>query len=293
MLRFSLKKHMHTAEGKALLSVDVEIPMGSCGALYGPSGAGKTTILRMLAGLLQPESGFIEVAGKIWYDSQKKINLTPQQRRAGLVFQDYALFPHLTVRQNLEFAAGKKTDPTKIHGLLNVTGLLPWENCKPDMLSGGQKQRTALARALASEPSMLLLDEPFSALDQEMRGKLREETAQLQKQFELTTLLVSHDAGEVFRLAQKVFLLERGSIIRSGLPSEIFGLGKMSGKFKFTGQILAITPADTVYIVTVLVGQDIVKVTALPADISDLQVGDRVMLASKAFNPMIFKLNSN
>ena len=166
---------------------------------------------------------------------------------------------------------------------------------KPETLSGGQKQRVALARALASEPQLLLLDEPFSALDAEMRVHLPSEILHLQRHFGITTLIVSHDVGEVYKLANRVLIIEEGRIVREGAPAVVFSSGQTdhqsSGKFRFTGEVLAIEPMDVLVALTVLVSNQIVRVVAMPDEAAALHVGDGVMLVSKAFNPMIFKLD--
>ncbi len=292
MIKLSLSKRVHTMAGDMDLCADIEISKGEIVALFGSSGAGKTTILRMLAGLVKPDSGWIEVGGKIWYNSKTGVNLPPQERRAGLVFQDFALFPNMDVRQNLEFALRPGREKSYVDEIMEVTHLAPLANRMPLTLSGGQKQRVALARALASEPSILLLDEPLSALDQDMRSRLQGEIADLQKRFSLTSILVSHDIGEIFRLASRVLCLENGKILAQGKPTEVFGVGKLSNKLQFTGIVVDINTVDIVLILSILVGNDIVRVTSLPQDAIKLVRGDKVLLAVKAFNPLIFKLAS-
>ncbi len=292
MIKLSLSKRVHTMAGDMDLCADIEISKGEIVALFGSSGAGKTSILRMLAGLVKPDSGWIEVGGKIWYNSKTGVNLPPQERRAGLVFQDFALFPNMDVRENLEFALRPGREKSYVDEIMEVTHLAPLANRMPLTLSGGQKQRVALARALASEPSILLLDEPLSALDQDMRSRLQGEIADLQKRFSLTSILVSHDIGEIFRLASRVLCLENGKILAQGKPAEVFGVGKLSNKLQFTGIVVDINAVDIVLILSILVGNDIVRVTSLPQDAINLVRGDKVLLAVKAFNPLIFKLAS-
>ncbi|HKP96472.1 MAG TPA: ABC transporter ATP-binding protein [Fibrobacteria bacterium] len=290
MIRLSLRKRLHSAAGEMELAADMEMAEGECVALHGPSGAGKTTLLRMLAGLAAPDSGRIEVAGVAWYDSGAGINLPPQKRRVGLVFQDYALFPNMTVRGNLEYALQDPRAKSRVDEILEMTHLTEMAGRRPDTLSGGQKQRVALARALVSEPRILLLDEPLSALDQGLRGILQEEIAELQKRFRIATILVSHDLGEIFRLSRRVLCLEDGKIRKQGAPSEVFGGSRMSNKIRFTGVVLEIKAVDVVRILTILVGNEVVRITSLPRDAEGIRVGDKVMIASKAFNPMVFKV---
>lgn len=292
MIKFSLSKRVHAMTGDMDLCAEVEIFDGEIVALFGSSGSGKTTILRMLAGLVKPDSGWIEVDGKTWYDSKTGINLLPQERHAGLVFQDFALFPNMNVKKNLEFALRSGRGKSYVDEIMEVTRLVPLANRLPQTLSGGQKQRVALARALASEPSILLLDEPLSALDQEMRSRLQGEIAELQKRFRLSSILVSHDYGEIFRLASRVFCLENGKVFKQGKPTDVFGVGKLSNKLQFTGIVVDVNLVDIVMVLSILVGNDIVRVTSLPQDATNLGPGDKVLLAVKAFNPLVFKLTS-
>ena len=199
-IRIDIKKKMLSANGEMNLDINTTLQMGELITLFGPSGAGKTTLLRIMAGLVQPDSGHLEVDGEVWFDSDKKINLPPQQRGIGFMFQDYALFPNMTVEENLAFAQDEK-DNSRITELIDTFGLNEFRKRKPAGLSGGQKQRVALARALARKPNLLLLDEPLSALDASMRTSLQDEIAHAHQLFGATTLLVSHDMNEVFRLS--------------------------------------------------------------------------------------------
>lgn len=290
MIQASLSKQLHGANGDFQLNIDISISQGQFIALYGESGAGKTTLLRCLAGLENPDQGKLVVNNQIWFDSTKQINVSPQQRYVGYMFQDYALFPNMTVQGNLAFATRKGGDKNRVNELLAMMELGELQHRKPETLSGGQKQRVALARALASEPRLLLLDEPFSALDAAMRMRLQDEILRLQQYYGLTTIMVSHDVSEVYKLADTVMVIEAGKITSQGKPADVFSAGQTSGKFRFTGEILAIEPMDVMYSLTVLVGNQIVRVVAMPEEAGDLSIGNRVMLVSKAFNPMVFKL---
>jgi molybdate transport system ATP-binding protein len=195
------------------------------------------------------------------------------------------------VRGNLEFALRKGANRKRVDDLLELMELGELQGRKPDMLSGGQKQRVALARALASEPRLLLLDEPLSALDATIRSRLQDEILRVQKHFGLTAIIVSHDVGEVYKLANRVMVMEEGCIVQQGKPAEVFSAGQTSGKFRFTGEILAIETMDVMNSLTVLVGNQIVRVVAMPEELAGLRTGDRVMLVSKAFNPIVLKLD--
>lgn len=290
MIKLNLHKKLRTGGGEMNLQVETEIKTGSLTTIYGPSGAGKTSVLRMVAGLLTPDHGTIELNGHLWFESTQKINLKPQLRKVGFVFQEYALFPHMTVRENLEFALEKKQVSNVINELIELIELGDLENRKPETLSGGQKQRVALARALVRKPEILMLDEPLSALDQVMRSKLQDYILQIHKEYNLTTLLVSHEMGEVFKMSDEVIVLEEGKIKQQGAPSVLFSNNQVSGKFQFTGEVLNIQKEDIIYIISVLIGNNLVKVVADEREAVQLAIGDKVLVASKAFNPIIQKV---
>ncbi len=211
---------MLTSEGKTLLKVDSEFSNKELVCLFGHSGAGKTTLLRILAGLNKPDRGYIEFDGHVWFDSKKKINLKPQERNVGYMFQDYALFPNMSVEKNI-FYGQKTKNAQEVEKLISLFELQSLKQQKPGKLSGGQKQRVALARALASKPNMLLLDEPLSALDIEMRIALQNEIRLAHNLLNTFTLLVSHDIHEVYNLASKVILLKNGEVLKTGKPADV------------------------------------------------------------------------
>lgn len=199
------------AEGPGALRVQTTIAAGSLTALVGPSGSGKTTLLRLVAGLETPQQGRIVVDESIWLDTQQRISRPPQQRSVGYVFQDTALFPNMTVRENIRYAA-TPSQQTAIPELIEATGLVAFADQKPGRLSGGQRQRVALARALVRQPQLLLLDEPFAALDNESAQSLRHVLLTLHLTWGTTTLLVSHHEGDVQALADRVIQLVQGRI---------------------------------------------------------------------------------
>ena len=290
MIEISIEKKLIAPHGQMNLSVELNIQAGESLAIYGESGAGKTTVLRILAGLMMPEKGWIRSGEAIWLDTQKKTCLPPQHRSVGFVFQDYALFPNMTVLKNLQYALPKSSSSEIIDELLALTDLGGLADRKPATLSGGQRQRVALARALVRQPEILLLDEPLSALDRDMRRKLQNEIIKLQQRFGFTCILVSHDPAEIFKLAKRMIVLEQGKIIRAGGITDVFIGKKLSGKYKFEGEILQIQKDDVVYIVTVSIGHNIVKVIATDKEVHDLDIGDRVIVSSKAFNPVLIPL---
>jgi molybdate transport system ATP-binding protein len=243
----------------------------------------------MLAGLTSPDEGSIRVNGEVWYDSSKKINLKIRHRNIGYVFQDYALFPNMTVLQNIEYSLDK-SNKSLSREIIEVFNLEKLIHRKPHMLSGGQRQRVALARALVRKPHILLLDEPLSALDNEMRNRLQDEILHAHKELNVTTLLVSHDIPEVFKLSDWVYVLEEGGISKQGKPYDVFTTHKISGKFQFVGEILKIEKDDCVNIVTLMVGNSLVKVIADEEEAQTFHIGETVIISSKAFNPILLKL---
>jgi molybdate transport system ATP-binding protein len=193
-------------------------------ALVGPSGSGKTTLLRTIAGLVAPASGRIGVDGETWFCSETGVSVPPQQRAVGLVFQDYALFPHLTALDNVAIAAarsGREAALATARALLKRVHLEGLEGRRPAELSGGQRQRVAIARALARSPRVLLLDEPFSAVDQLTREKLKRELAALRVTLAIPVVFVTHDIGEALALADRVTVLHHGRTLETGTPDEV------------------------------------------------------------------------
>ncbi len=240
MIDLQVKKRLIGSEGPFDLNVNLSVSKGELAVLYGASGAGKTTMLRMLAGLDHPDGGIIRVDGETWFSSQEKVCVPPRKRSVGFVFQSYALFPTMTVRRNLEFAASSRKDP-QVDMLLEMVELQELQHRYPDRLSGGQQQRVALARALIREPKILLLDEPLSALDGKMREKLQEEILSLHHGLGLTTLLVSHDQWEISRLADRVFVLREGRVVFDGPPYEAFRSERAGAHCPLKGEIVEIT----------------------------------------------------
>jgi len=224
MIDISLTKKLSGASGELNLCVKTQLSPGELITIYGPSGAGKTSILRMLAGLLDPDGGHIKVEQSIWFDKTRSINVRPQARNIGMVFQQYSLFPNMTVRGNLEFALERGQSKSIVDELLQLTELEQLQNKRPGTLSGGQMQRIALARALIRKPKLLLLDEPLSALDTEMQSKMQDYILQLHQQFQLTTILVTHDLIEVIKMSNRVLILEEGQIRNDGVPREVLPL---------------------------------------------------------------------
>ena len=206
---------------EALHGVSLEIPSGSLTALLGPSGSGKSTLLRIIAGLEQPDSGVVEIHGA---DATR---LPPQRRGIGFVFQHYAAFKHMSVRENVAFGLRVRKRPkaevdARVKELLGIVGLAGYAERYPSQLSGGQRQRMALARALAVEPSVLLLDEPFGALDAKVRAELRAWLRRLHDEVHVTTVLVTHDQEEAMDVADRIAVMNDGNIEQTGGPRELY-----------------------------------------------------------------------
>jgi len=290
MIELDFEKTLSGASGDLLLKVNQQITKGEFVTLYGKSGAGKTSLLRILAGLMQPDKGLIKVNGSTWLNSANGVNLKPQKRKVGFVFQDYALFPNMTVNENLLFAAGNGKDKGLIRDLIDIVEMGELQHRKPVTLSGGQKQRVALARALVQRPEILMLDEPLSALDHEMRLKLQHYILQVHREYHLTTILISHDVSEILKTSDTMLVLDHGKIIQKGIPAEVFSHKEVSGKFQFVGEIIKVEKQDVIYILSILIGHELVKVVADEQEVTKYAIGERVIVASKAFNPIIKKL---
>src|SRR6202035_1394784 len=220
----------------ALDNVDFEVPTGSLTALLGPSGSGKSTLLRAIAGLDRPDTGNITINGR------DVTGVPPQRRGIGFVFQHYAAFKHLTVRDNVAFGLKIRRRPKaeiaeKVHNLLEVVGLSGFQTRYPRQLSGGQRQRMALARALAVDPQVLLLDEPFGALDAKVREDLRAWLRRLHDEVHVTTVLVTHDQAEALDVADRIAVLNKGRIEQVGSPTEVYDAPANAFVMSFLGAV--------------------------------------------------------
>lgn len=223
--RFYGRKHGKNAE-KPSFSMHCSFDASSDFiVLFGYSGSGKTTALRCIAGLEKPDAGFIRINDITYFDSKNKINLPPQKRKIGYMFQENALFPHMSVRQNIEFGLKGLSNMEKkerVKEMLDLVGIEELEFAYPDELSGGQKQKVALARALAPNPEILLLDEPFSSLDTIVRLKLRKELRTIQKRLKIPIIFITHDPVEAFTVADRMVVFDNGRVQQRGSPEDVF-----------------------------------------------------------------------
>ncbi len=285
MMTVDIHKTLLGSSGKMDLDVTFSIKEHEFVALTGQSGSGKTTLLRILAGLEEAE-GTIEVNGVFWQN--RKMLLAPQKRGIGFVFQDYALFPNMSVEQNLLYVS---KDKALAKHLLAMTDLYKLKDRMPTTLSGGQKQRVSLCRALMNRPKLLLMDEPLSALDPIMRTKLQHDILQLHKEFGTTTIMVSHDPSEIYRLADRVIMLDQGKTTQEGTPKEVLLQTQGSQKFSLTGELLDIIKADVIHIAIIAIGQQIVEVVLDEEESRLFRAGDTVQVSTKAFAPSISKID--
>jgi sulfate transport system ATP-binding protein len=226
----------HYGDFAALDNVDFEVPSGSLTALLGPSGSGKSTLLRAIAGLDLPDTGTITINGR------DVTGVPPQRRGIGFVFQHYAAFKHLTVRDNVAFGLKIRKRPKaeikeKVDNLLEVVGLAGFQTRYPNQLSGGQRQRMALARALAVDPEVLLLDEPFGALDAKVREDLRAWLRRLHDEVHVTTVLVTHDQAEALDVADRIAVLNKGRIEQVGSPTDVYDAPANAFVMSFLGAV--------------------------------------------------------
>ncbi len=288
MIKIDIKLPINTAKGKKQLELNTCLKANEITAIFGESGVGKTTLLKIIAGLIKPEFGRIEVGDELWLDTQKNINLAIQKRKIGFVFQDYALFPNMSVKENISYAATSKQKAEELLSLMNLENLA---KIYPKNLSGGQAQRVALARALAREPQILLLDEPLSALDFKMRSFLQDELVKILQHFKITTLLVSHDLAEIYKLSHRILELSDGKIIKDARTNEFFTSSNLSAKLRLSATLLEVKKSDILMIFTLLLNQDIVKITLSEEEFlrtyKDVKIGDTLLLSIKAFNPII------
>lgn len=275
MIQVDIQKQLNGASGNFTLDLKATFQPNKLYAVFGESGCGKTTFFKMLSGIVNPDSGIIIHNNQTLFDKTKKINIPTWKRNIGFVFQNYALFPHLSVYKNIIFGLDKAMQ-SQVDSLIELLNLAKLCDKKPKNLSGGQAQKVALARSILQNPKILLLDEPFSGLDQNAKNTLQQELKNTLKHFDFTTFLISHDITEVFLLADQVFMLENGAFLRQGTPQEVF-LTQQSGENKVYGKILSIKKQDSLAIMQVLIQQTIFKIV-LQNPCKDFAIGDCIAI---------------
>ena len=236
-----LRVEARTRLGALTLDVWLDVPAGSCLALAGPSGAGKTSVLRIVAGLARPERGRVRCGDRDWLDTERGIDVPPEQRRCGYVFQEYALFPHLRAWQNVAYplrGVARAERRRRAVALLERFGVGELADARPATLSGGERQRVAVARALALEPAVLLLDEPLSALDTRTRAAAGRELAAVLRDSGVPALLVTHDFAEAAQLGDRVGVMDRGRVVQQGTPAELAATPASAFVADFTGAVV-------------------------------------------------------
>ena len=233
-----LRVEARTRLGALDLDLTVAVAPGECLAVAGPSGAGKTSLLRVAAGLLRPEHGLVETGGETWLDTRSGVDLPPERRRCGYLFQEYALFPHLSALQNVAYPLRGSDRRERAAALLDRFGMSALADAHPRTLSGGERQRVALARALAREPDVLLLDEPLSALDARTRAGAARELAALLRDAEVPAVLVTHDFAEAAALGDRVAIVDAGRMLQEGTPSDLAAAPRSAFVADFTGAVV-------------------------------------------------------
>jgi molybdate transport system ATP-binding protein len=236
-----LRAEASTRVGALELEVGLRVEAGECLALAGPSGAGKTTVLRITAGLVRPEQGRIEANGETWLDTERGVDVPPERRSCGYVFQEYALFPHLSTWQNVAYplqGVPRRERRARALALLARFGLEDRADARPRTLSGGERQRVALARVLARRPAVLLLDEPLSALDARTRAGASRELAAVLREVEVPAVLVTHDFAEAAQLGDRVGVMDDGRIVQEGTPTDLAAEPRSAFVADFTGAVV-------------------------------------------------------
>lgn len=286
----NLVKYFKRSDGATVAAVDgvsLEVMPGRFTVLLGPSGCGKTTLLRCVAGLEHPIAGRIEIRGRAVFDSEKKINLSPEKRGLNMIFQSYALWPHMTAAANVAYPlvcrkVNKKEIPERVANALKLVGIPELGNQHPSQLSGGQQQRVALARAIVSNSDLVLFDEPLSNVDAKIREQLRFELLSMQRELGFAALYVTHDQTEAMELAHTIAVLERGKVAHEGTPQEIYWeprsryVGDFVGTLNEIEGVVKQINADGGSVVETSVG----RLTA-GGIVEGVAVGDRVVVACR------------
>ena len=277
MITAGLHKELYTASGESTLNVDLTLQKGAVTSLFGASGVGKTMMLRMLAGLEIPDGGVIKYEDETWFDAEQKCNLAIARRRVGFVFQDYGLFPNMSIEENLRFAVPDK-DVALIQYYLEVFGLASLKNRRAMELSGGQKQRTAIARALVFQPGVLLLDEPFTAQDKMMRDVVGQEILKFTEEHNTVTVLVTHEMGAIFQMATYIYSIRDGLVAAEGSVEDVFLEGSTQRRNGVQGIVADIVEREGREALLILINDQVLEIWKDDVD-GHFERGDEVYLA--------------
>ena len=275
MIKIQIYKEFFKSANQFYIDVDFSLKKGSFNALFGDSGSGKTTILNVIAGIKYADRGKISVLDNVWLDTAAQINLAINKRTIGVVFQNSILFPHLTVYENLVFSKEKNDSLELMNELIQLFSISDLLKQFPENLSGGEKQKVAIVRSLIRNPDLLLLDEPFSAVDFQQRKELQDALLQVHQKLKFTALVISHDIEEVVRLSDNIFMLEKGKVIKNGPALALFENKEEDTTISLTGIVVSVEQLGRNQKIRILVGNEI---HAIEKDNSMHQIGDRIIV---------------
>ena len=278
MMKIQIYKEFFKSSNQFFIDVDFSMKKGSFNALYGGSGSGKTSILNVISGIKYADKGKISISDIVWLDTENKINLPVNKRKIGVVFQNSVLFPHLSVYENILFSKDKNDSFDLMNELIELFSISDLLNYSTDILSGGQKQKVAIVRALIRNPDLLLLDEPFSAIDTEQRKQIQDSLLKAHQKLKFTALVISHDLEEVVRLSENIFMIENGKIVKEGSAFSLFENKDEQEFIKLSGIILSIERVEAVQKMKVLIGNEI---HTIEKEKTNHQIGDRVEIEAK------------
>ena len=278
MIKIQIYKEFFKSANQFSIDVDFSLKKGSFNALFGDSGSGKTTILNVIAGIKYADRGKISVLDNVWLDTAAQINLAINKRKIGVVFQNSILFPHLTVYENLVFSKEKNDSLELMNELIELFSISDLLKQFPENLSGGEKQKVAIVRSLIRNPDLLLLDEPFSAVDFQQRKELQDALLQVHQKLKFTALVISHDIEEVVRLSDNIFMLDKGKVIKNGPALALFENKEEDTTISLTGIVVSVEQLGRNQKIRILVGNEI---HAIEKENSMHQIGDRIIVEMK------------
>ena len=278
MIKIQIYKEFFKSANQFSIDVDFSLKKGSFNALFGDSGSGKTTILNVIAGIKYADRGKISVLDNVWLDTAAQINLAINKRKIGVVFQNSILFPHLTVYENLVFSKEKNDSLELMNELIQLFSISDLLKQFPENLSGGEKQKVAIVRSLIRNPDLLLLDEPFSAVDFQQRKELQDALLQVHQKLKFTALVISHDIEEVVRLSDNIFMLDKGKVIKNGPALALFENKEEDTTISLTGIVVSVEQLGRNQKIRILVGNEI---HAIEKENSMHQIGDRIIVEMK------------